>query len=76
MVGVVVGVFSCQIRPRDAIVHLPDQDNVLLAAALWAGLEDVDDPIMTTDSLIVGSHSGWELDVVVYIGGTESMIYY
>ena len=71
MVGVVVGVPSRQIRPRDAIVRLPDQANVLLAASPWEGLEDGVDTIMTTDSLRVGSHSGWEVDVVSFIECTN-----
>ena len=39
-----------QIRPRDTMLRLPDQINVPLAGAPWAGLADVGYPIMTTDS--------------------------
>ena len=41
--------------PRDAIVRLPDQANVLLAASPWEGLEDGADPIVTTDSRSMGA---------------------
>ena len=50
LVGVVVDLPCHQIRPRDAMVRLPDQTNVPLAGAPWAGLGDMGSPIMMTDS--------------------------
>ena len=49
LVGVVAGLPCYQIRTRDAMVRRPDQTNVPLAGAPWAGLGDVGYPIMTTD---------------------------
>ena len=49
LVGVVVDLPCHQIRPRDAMLRRPDQTNVPIAGAPWAGLGDMDYPIMMTE---------------------------
>ena len=56
------------VRPRDAIVRLPDPTDVPLTVSPREGLGGGSDGIMATDSLSVGSHSGMESDVVSILG--------
>ena len=76
MVGVVAGVPCCQIRPRDAMVRLPDQTNVPLAGAPWAGSGDVGYPRMMTDSkTAMEPLPDWSGMLMYILGAPWSMIY-
>ena len=65
-----------QIRPRDAMVRLPDQTNVPLAGAPWAGLGDVGYPIMMTDSKTdMEPLPEWSWMLKYILGAPRSKIY-
>ena len=65
-----------QIRPRDAMLRRPDQTNVPLAGAPWAGLGDVGYPIMMTDSKTdMEPLPDWSGMLKYILGVPRSMIY-
>ena len=76
LAGVVVDLPCHQIRPRDAMLRLPDQTNVPLAGAPWAGLGDVGYPIMMTDSKTdMEPLPDWSWMLKYILGAPRSMIY-
>ena len=76
LVGVVADLPCYEIRPRDAMVRLPDQTNVPLAGAPWAGLGDVGYPIMMTDSKTdMEPLPDWSWMLKYILGAPRSMIY-
>ena len=76
LAGMVVDLPCHQIRPRDAMLRLPDQTNVPLAGAPWAGLGDVGYPIMMTDSkTAMEPLPDWSGMLKYILGAPRSMIY-